>query len=447
MIYYLYDNEAGKTTAFPDNLRMLSGDPLLRTYDPSSFAQQAVTFLCLDFNGVTTRHNGLPTQACPSGVRAQINFPSCWDGKNTDSPDHKSHVAFRSGGPDTGDCTDPKFPVTLPRVFMEVYWNTELDAHRDEAMNTTQPYVFSHGDRTGYGYHADFANGWKEGVLQKVVDNCHCNDFGDAQCCADQGLFTLNKDGNCRITDSVDEQTLGTLNKLPGNNPVQEEGIRATAFTDSITPAIISPVYVYTGDSPAQTGSIVSAAVTAAGGAATPTAAPTASSGSSGSEPIDAGASSAATPIAPASASASASESQSEPESATGAPASGSSSGPDGVNNANSGSSSAPSTGSNSGSSSNSASSSGSTDSSSESNANTASGSSSNSSSNSNSESGSSASSASPATHTCGSGNGRGRRIHGSHGSHDSPASGASSQYKRRSLHKARSFGLASHNF
>lgn len=48
------------------------GDPTLRTYNASSFAQQAVTFLCLDFNGVSTKFNELPAQSCPSGIRAQI---------------------------------------------------------------------------------------------------------------------------------------------------------------------------------------------------------------------------------------------------------------------------------------------------------------------------------------------------------------------------------------
>ncbi|KAG6826748.1 hypothetical protein H0H93_016238, partial [Arthromyces matolae] len=155
-------------------------DPTLRTYDPTSYAQQAVTFLCLDFSGTSVRYNSLPPVSCPSGVRAQINFPSCWDGKNTDSVDHKSHVAFLSGGPDSGTCKDPNFPVTLPRIFMEVYWDTvSFDSMRSEAMNSTQPFVFAYGDATGYGYHADFLMGWDKGVLQKAVDNCHCNPYGD----------------------------------------------------------------------------------------------------------------------------------------------------------------------------------------------------------------------------------------------------------------------------
>lgn len=58
--------------AIYNNASVFLGSPLLRTYDSNSFAQQAVTFLCLDFNGQTTRHSELPKKVCPSGVRAQI---------------------------------------------------------------------------------------------------------------------------------------------------------------------------------------------------------------------------------------------------------------------------------------------------------------------------------------------------------------------------------------
>ncbi|KAF8071559.1 hypothetical protein FPV67DRAFT_1667052 [Lyophyllum atratum] len=252
--YYLFNDKPGTTTAFPDDFRMLSGDPTLRTYDPNSHAQQAITFLCLDFNGVTTRHNSLPTKACPSGIRAQVNFPSCWDGKNLDSPDHKSHVAFLSGGPDSGSCSDPNYPVTMPRIFIEVYWTSEMDKFRSQAKNSSQPYVYAYGDPTGYGYHADFLNGWDKGVLQKAVDECHCDIYGDPTCCVNKGIFHMNKGKQCRITKTIDEPTTGTLAKLPGNNPVQKEGVRATMFSDPNVPTLLAPVYAYTGDSPANVG-------------------------------------------------------------------------------------------------------------------------------------------------------------------------------------------------
>jgi len=239
---------------------MLSGDPSLRTYNATSSAQKAVTFLCLDFNGKSVTYDFLPPTLCPNGIRAQINFPSCWDGKNVDSTDHKSHVDFLSDGPDSGTCSDPKFSVVLPRIFMEVYWGSnDFDSFRSQAMNSTQPFVFANGDPTGYGYHADFINGWDAGVLQNAVNKCNCNDFGDVSCCVSQGIFGMNKGQQCHITNAIDEQTTGTLLKLPGNNPVQPEGKTAIPFTDNVVPAFISPVFAYTGSTPTATGQIVTA--------------------------------------------------------------------------------------------------------------------------------------------------------------------------------------------
>lgn len=143
VIYYLFPDKAGTTTAFPPNFRMLSGSPTKRSYDANSFAQRAIDYLCLDFNGKTTKHTGLPEKNCPSGIRSQVNFPSCWNGKDLDSPNHKSHVAYRSGGPDSGECTDPNFPVSLPRIFLEVYWATaDFDKVRSQAMKPEQPFVY-----------------------------------------------------------------------------------------------------------------------------------------------------------------------------------------------------------------------------------------------------------------------------------------------------------------
>ncbi|KAJ7619264.1 hypothetical protein FB45DRAFT_930270 [Roridomyces roridus] len=237
VIYYLFNNTPGATTEFPDDFRMISGDTTLRTYDPTSFAQQAITFLCLDFNGVSTKYNQLPAGVgCPSGIRSQINFPSCWNGKDVDSSDHKSHVAFLSTGPDSGLCTDPSFPVTLPRIFMEVYWVVQdFEDQRKFAMTPSQPFVFI----------PYYLRSWQPGVLQKALNGCNCNPYGDSACCVAAGIFGMNTSATCYITDSVDEQTLGTLDILPGNNPVQGY----ENYIDPITPPILSPVYVFAGSS------------------------------------------------------------------------------------------------------------------------------------------------------------------------------------------------------
>ena len=39
----------------------------------------------------STEYNSLPPEPCLR-LRAEVFFPSCWDGVNLDSSDHKSHV-------------------------------------------------------------------------------------------------------------------------------------------------------------------------------------------------------------------------------------------------------------------------------------------------------------------------------------------------------------------
>ncbi|KAJ7054748.1 hypothetical protein C8F01DRAFT_1162793 [Mycena amicta] len=247
---------AGNAVIYSSRFISLTGDPTLRTLDASSFAQQAVTFLCLDFSGTSNRYNELPRgKSCPSGIRSQINFPSCWNGKDIDSLDHKSHVTWLSTGPDNGTCLDANFPVTLPRIFMEVYWISQVfEDQRKHAMTPSQP-----RHPTGYGYHADFFNGWDSGVLQGALDRCNCNPYGDPTCCVDQGIFGMNKSATCYITNTVDEQTLGTLDLLPGNNPVQGY----ENYIDPVTPPILAPVYVYNGSTGGPMGTTATSAQTA----------------------------------------------------------------------------------------------------------------------------------------------------------------------------------------
>lgn len=72
VMYYLYSGQPGTTTIFPDNLRMISGNAA-KAPPMGSSEQKAVSFLCLDFNGVTDPpYDFLPEKPCPSGVRAQL---------------------------------------------------------------------------------------------------------------------------------------------------------------------------------------------------------------------------------------------------------------------------------------------------------------------------------------------------------------------------------------
>jgi len=122
---------------------MIAGDPMLRK---STGIQRQICHRCFStinqvpFGGAPCTGSdttSLPTGFCQGGIRTTITFPtyvtykpsgsetkaylrvnSCWDGKNLDSADHKSHVAYPSSGTfeSTGPCP-ASHPVRLPQLM------------------------------------------------------------------------------------------------------------------------------------------------------------------------------------------------------------------------------------------------------------------------------------------------------------------------------------------
>ncbi|PGG99467.1 hypothetical protein GX51_06287 [Blastomyces parvus] len=222
LVYYLQRHEDGeKVHAFPPGLRMLAGDTFQRNFTD---AQKNVGFTCLNYDKhpepYRLRHafpdrNYLDTN-CKHGIRAEIFFPSCWDGKRTDSPNHQAHMAYPSRI-DNGFCP-PGYPVRLVSLFFETIWDTPRFKGKPGR------FVFANGDPTGYGYHGDFMNGWEEKFLQKAIDECTSNS-GTVQDCRQ---FTLQKDSlqnKCKMrTPSMleGEQYERRENGLPEKVPISE---------------------------------------------------------------------------------------------------------------------------------------------------------------------------------------------------------------------------------
>jgi len=143
--------------AFPDGFRMVAGDPMRRTFNSSDKAQKAVSIVCYGGNG--GRYNGVPDHKCDEW-RTQVYLPSCWDGVNLDSPDHKSHVAYPAFGEYNFGVCPESHPVAIFSVFFEFYFRTGLFGDLK--------FAFANGDKTGYGYHGDFVMGWTDRALLQL---------------------------------------------------------------------------------------------------------------------------------------------------------------------------------------------------------------------------------------------------------------------------------------
>lgn len=234
------DND--KLHAYPEGFRMLAGDPFKRNAT-DDFASQAVSFVCLDYSGTSSQFDHMPDQNCPDGLRAQIYFPSCWDGVNLDSADHKSHMSYpKDTALDNGRCPD-SHPVHMISIFYEVIYQTGLFAN--DWYGSSQPFVFAMGDPTGHGFHGDFVNGWDIDTLQAATDDC-TNDSGLLSDCSHFSFFTTQQSQACIIPPSVDEAVTGVLDALPGCNPVTNGPEEAVPVANCPVTPIGTPETYYT---------------------------------------------------------------------------------------------------------------------------------------------------------------------------------------------------------
>ena len=154
--YYRKNNVNAGTVIqpFPADLRLVTGNMHAASEADNPQLGREIYWGCSD-----NSEKGKPKAPvnCKTGIISlHVGFPNCWDGVNTDSADHQSHLAY----PKSGLCP-ADHPVALPRLIVRLEYPVGPDS--SGITLSSGPY---------YTIHGDFWNTWDQSKLEDLVARC-----------------------------------------------------------------------------------------------------------------------------------------------------------------------------------------------------------------------------------------------------------------------------------
>ncbi len=187
----IYYKRSGPSDEFhevmPTGLRMIAGNMNATPDDPQE--TWIIRWNCHEEyweHDLPSQHATIPP--CHAGqnpegeayrLELQVFFPQCWDGVNLDSPDHKSHMAYR-----TGSCP-ATHPVPLPQVTYNIYYTiTEdilgPDGDISDWFLSSDGYAASPDHPGGASLHGDWFMAWEDETIATWTQFCvnearHCS--------------------------------------------------------------------------------------------------------------------------------------------------------------------------------------------------------------------------------------------------------------------------------
>lgn len=165
----------------PPGLRMIAGDTGTRpgeTQDTAIARWHCQTWESDDASNPLFSAT-IPECEEPDRVRLDLFFPSCWDGENLDSADHRSHMAYpvNEGGPDGTRCPD-SHPVPVVRVSYHLAFGVKPEYTHPLVRNSagwrlaSDMYEVSALQPGGLSLHGDWFNAWHPAVMEALLANC-----------------------------------------------------------------------------------------------------------------------------------------------------------------------------------------------------------------------------------------------------------------------------------
>lgn len=120
----------------------------------------------------------IPECQAPDRLRMDVFFPSCWDGVNLDSDDHKSHLAYPITTNDGMTMCPTEHPEPIIRVSFHYAFGVTPDVYDPVTQSSrgwriaSDIYDVNQATPGGMSLHGDWFNAWHPEALQAVLDVC-----------------------------------------------------------------------------------------------------------------------------------------------------------------------------------------------------------------------------------------------------------------------------------
>ncbi|MEU9351307.1 DUF1996 domain-containing protein [Streptomyces griseoloalbus] len=156
-------NPRGEVTAMPRLLRIITGDAKSFVNGP---ANANASWSCTGFEDRQLKDK---YPLCPQGsdVVRTFDFQSCWDGRNIDSANHRTHMAFADAD---GNCPSGFRPV--PQLVQRIVYDVDAPSLDDGGRTTPLFAVDSFPEQLHKPVtdHGDFINVFDEDLMREMVD-------------------------------------------------------------------------------------------------------------------------------------------------------------------------------------------------------------------------------------------------------------------------------------
>jgi len=204
----------GKVTAMPRLLRVITGDAKAFVNGPTN---ANASWSCTGFEDRQLKDK---YPLCPSGsdVVRTFRFQSCWDGRNIDSANHRTHVAFAT--PD-GAC--PAGFQAIPQLVQRIVYDVKAPSLNDGGRTVPLFAVDSFPEQLHKPVtdHGDFINVFDEDLMRDMVD------------CINSGRTCGPRGGDDSGATAAPSQSPGNgATDAPGGGASDDPGTGATATAE-----------------------------------------------------------------------------------------------------------------------------------------------------------------------------------------------------------------------